>query len=113
MQIEERRQADIVVLRPVGRIDNVSSADFQERLLATVASDVKACIVDLSAVPYIASYGMRAIIATARATPSERRFAVAAPGTVVAEVFRVARLSHVVPVFDTVAEAEAAVSQAG
>ena len=112
MQIDERRQADIVILRPVGRIDNVASADFQDRLLAVIATDIKACIVDLSQVPYIASYGMRAIIATARATPPERRFAVAAAGTVVAEVFRVARLAHVVPIFDTVAEAEAGLSRA-
>ena len=54
---------------------------------------------------------MRAIIAAARLTPEDRQFVVAAPGSVVAEVFKVARLSHVVPIFETVAEAEAALSE--
>jgi hypothetical protein len=38
VEIGERRQANILVLRPVGRIDNLTSAEFQARLVATITS---------------------------------------------------------------------------
>jgi anti-sigma B factor antagonist len=110
VEIGEQRQAGIVILQPVGRIDNVTSQAFQTRLFAVINADAKGCIVDLSAVPYIASFGMRAIIAAARMTSPDQQFVIAAPSAVVADAFRIARLAHVLPIFDTVAEAEAALA---
>jgi len=109
VEIEERRDGSIVILRPVGRIDNSSAVPLQARLFAAVERNAKGCILDLSAVPYIASFGMRAIIATARLAAG-RRLVVAAPSPVVSDVFKVAHLAQVVPIFDTVAAAEAALA---
>jgi anti-anti-sigma factor len=107
VQIGERRQANILVLQPVGRIDNLTSGEFQARLLAAATSpdDI---IVDLSSVEYISSAGLRALMAASRLKPKERRLAVACLNSIVSEIFAISRFSYVVPVFTTVEEASAA-----
>jgi anti-anti-sigma factor len=107
VDIGERRQANILVLAPVGRIDNITSAEFQARLLAAVsnAADV---VIDFSAVEYISSAGLRALMTASRQKPKERRLAVARLNAVVHEIFTISRFSHLVPIFATVEEAGAA-----
>ncbi len=106
MEIGERRQANILVLRPVGRIDNLTSAEFQARLLAAISSpgDI---VVDFTAVEYISSAGLRALMAASRSKPKERKLAVACLNSIVSEIFAISRFSHVVPIFATVEEASA------
>src|SRR5271165_6965121 len=77
VDIDERRQANILVLAPVGRIDNLTSAEFQTRLLAAVTSNSADVVVDLSGVEYISSAGLRALMTASRQKPKERRLAVA------------------------------------
>ncbi|HKM72208.1 MAG TPA: STAS domain-containing protein, partial [Stellaceae bacterium] len=108
MDIDERRQANILVLAPVGRIDNLTSAEFQTKLLAAVSSSSADVVVDFSRVEYISSAGLRALMAASRQKPKERRLAVARLHTVVREIFAISRFSHVVPVFATVEEASTA-----
>ena len=108
MEIGERRQANILVLRPVGRIDDLTSAEFQSRLLAAVTSTGDDLVVDFSSVEYISSAGLRALMTASRLKPKERRLAVACLNSIVSEIFAISRFSHVVPVFNTVQEANAA-----
>ena len=108
MDIGERRQANILVLAPIGRIDNLTSTEFQARLLAAVSSASTDVIVDFSRVEYISSAGLRALMAATRLKPKERRLGVACLHTVVREIFAISRFSHVVPVFGTVEEASTA-----
>jgi anti-anti-sigma factor len=108
VDIGERRQANILVLVPVGRIDNLTSAVFQARLLAAVTSSSADVVVDFSGVEYISSAGLRALMTASRQKPKDRRLAVACLHTVVREIFAISRFSHVVPVFATVEEASTA-----
>ena len=96
MEIEERRVGSIAILRPIGRIADLSAVPLQARLFAAVGRDASGCVLDLSAVPYIASLGIRAIIAAARLAAG-RRLVVAAPNPVVSDVLKVAHLAQVVP----------------
>src|SRR5438132_12923817 len=108
VDIGERRQANILVLAPVGRIDNLTSAEFQARLLAAVTADSADVVVDLSGVEYISSAGLRALMTASRQKPKERRLAVIRLNAVVHEIFTISRFSHLVPIFATVEEASAA-----
>ena len=108
MDIGERRQANILVLAPVGRIDNFTSAEFQTRLLAAVTSSSADVVIDFSGVEYISSAGLRALMTASRQKPKERRLAVARLNAVVHEIFTISRFSHLVPIFPTVEEARAA-----
>ena len=108
MEIGERHVANNLVLQPVGRLDNLTSADFQARLLAAVTSAADDIVIDFSSVEYISSAGLRALMAASRLKPKERRLAVACLNSVVTEIFAISRFGYVVPVFDTVEEASIA-----
>jgi anti-anti-sigma factor len=109
VEIGERREGDILILLPAGRIDNDTSAAFQARLLAALASPAAAVLVDFSGVEYISSAGLRALMMGSRQAKAVKgRLAVAALGPVVKEIFEISRFSLVVQVYETSAEALAA-----
>ncbi len=112
MEIAETRRDGLLVLRPVGRIDNLTSAAFQDRLLVAARAGAADVVVDLSEVAYISSAGLRALMAASRAKPKERRIAVAALNSIVSEIFAISRFAEIIPVFDTVAAAIAASDEA-
>lgn len=108
MEIGEQREDGILVLRPVGRLNNDSSPDFQARLLAWVDSN-DAVVIDLGSVEYISSAGLRALMmASRRAKARGGRIAVADLSPLVKEVFTISRFDQVVQVFERAADARAA-----
>jgi anti-sigma B factor antagonist len=112
VEISEQREDGILVLRPVGRLNNDTSPDFQARLLAWVDSD-DAVVIDFASVEYISSAGLRALMmASRRAHARGGRIAVAALSPLVNEVFTISRFDQVVQVFETTADARAAMHSA-
>jgi anti-anti-sigma factor len=105
MEISERRLGSLVVLRPEGRIDNTTCAEFQARLLAIVEEGTGDIVVDFSAVDYISSVGLRALMTAARLKTKERHLAATGLNAVVQEVFTISRFHHIVPVIASVDEA--------
>ena len=111
MEISEQRRDDIIVLGPVGRINNDSSADFQAKLLGYVGSTATKVVLDFSGVEYISSAGLRALLmASKQSKATNGRLAVAALTPMVKEIFAISRFSLVVQVFETTAEAIAALT---
>jgi anti-anti-sigma factor len=109
VEIGERRDGDILILRPVGRIDNDTSPAFQAKLLSCLTPAGAAVLVDFSAVEYISSAGLRALMMGAKQSKASKgRLGVAALGPVVKEIFEISRFSLVVQVFDSMADALAA-----
>jgi len=108
LQIGERRQTGLLVLAPVGRIDNRTSAKFRRRLLAAVSSYTEDVVIDFSQVEYVSSCGLQALMIASRWKPQDRRLGVARLNAVVHEIFRISRFAHLVPIFPTVEEAGAA-----
>jgi anti-anti-sigma factor len=62
----------------------------------------------LSAVEYISSAGLRALMTASRQKPKERRLAAVRLNAVVHEIFTISRFWHLVQIFATVEEASAA-----
>src|SRR5215471_8682696 len=108
LEIGEKRQADVIVLAPVGRIDNLTSAKFRTRLLGAVKSGVVDIVVDFSGVEYISSCGLHALMSASRQKAQGQRLAVASLNAVVQEIFTISRFTHLVPIFATVDAARAA-----
>ena len=108
MDIRERRDGNILILSPAGRIDNDSSPAFQAKLLAALTPGA-VVLVDLSSIEYVSSAGLRALMMGSKQSKAANgRLAVAALGPVVKEIFEISRFSLVVQVFDTPADALAA-----
>lgn len=110
METSEQRQGNIIVLSPVGRVNNDTSPAFQTKLLSCVGS-AAAVLIDFSGVEYISSAGLRALMmASKQSKAANSRLAVAALRPMVKEIFAISRFSLVVQVFETTAEAITALS---
>ncbi len=114
MDIANRRLADVVVIAPAGPIDH-PNAQHLERALAPVlapeATDTRALVLDFRDVGYVSSMGLRVLMVAAKALHARNsRIAVAGLQPVVAEIFDIARFTHVLEVFPTVRDALAALA---
>jgi anti-anti-sigma factor len=111
MEIGEQHQGGMIVLSPLGRINNDTSPGFQAKLLECVGSGATAVLIDFSGVEYISSAGLRALMmASKQSKAASSRLAVAALAPMVKEIFAISRFSFVVQVFETTAEAITALS---
>ena len=96
------------VVTAAGRVDS-SNANELDTTLAQLISDGQAKLVlELTAVSYMSSAGLRAIVSALRAAKKKRGdVRIAAPSKRVAEVFELAGLN---PLFETFDDVETAVS---
>jgi anti-anti-sigma factor len=108
VEIGESRQGELLVLHPVGRLDSLTSGEFQTRLLAAVSSGPTDVVVDFAGVEYISSAGLRALMAASKLKAQDCRVAVAALNETVREIFAISRFLHVLPVFARVEDAAGA-----
>ncbi len=114
MDIASRRVADVVVVAPVGPIDHPNAQELERALaplLAHDATDTAAFVLDFSGVGYVSSMGLRVLMVAARELRARKaRIAVVALQPVVAEIFDIARFTHVLEIFPTVRDSLAALS---
>lgn len=113
VQAEETRFADVVVLRLSGRIDQEASPQLQARLLELIGGNTAPAgiVLDLKAVPYVSSAGLRALMVGAKESKAKgRHLAVAALQPVVREVFQISRFDKVISTHAEVHEAIGTIS---
>jgi anti-anti-sigma factor len=106
VEIAEKRDGNLVILGPAGRLDNETSASFQIRLLDSIGSGAVGVLIDFSNVEYISSAGLRALLmASKQAKVTGCRLGVASLGSMVKEIFEISRFALLVQVFETAADA--------
>ncbi len=100
-----RQFADTTVVLPSGRIDHLSAAAF-EAALAPLLQSAESLVIDLEDVEYISSVGLRVLMIAARTMRErQRKLAVCALQTVVAEIFAISRFDRVLQVSPTLGDA--------
>jgi anti-anti-sigma factor len=62
MKIHEQRQGAVVVLKPEGALVEQEAAAFKQRLMQTLGPSLGRFVVDLSAVPFVDSKGLEALV---------------------------------------------------
>ena len=116
MNLTDRKAGGVRIVSVRGRIDQAGTADFQRDLapfLDACRAGAEALVLDLAAVDYVSSVGLRALMLAARQVQAQAgHLAVAALSPLVAEVFQISRFDLVLRVFDTVDAAIAGVSAA-
>lgn len=104
--VEERNGA-VFVLEVHGEIDVASSGELRKRLRDAVDDGATRLLVDLGDVTFLDSIAMAGIIGAQRRLPPDSRLALVAHHPYVLLVLEAVGLRHLVPLFDTRAEAEA------
>jgi anti-anti-sigma factor len=114
MNVTSRRFANAVVVHAAGRLDQDTCEAFRGDLLKYVeeaAHGGGAIVLDLSALEYVSSAGLRCfMLASRQAKAQHGRIFVAALQPMVAEIFQISHFNLVFQVFPTVREAVSAVS---
>ena len=66
MEIREDRQAGVLFLAPFGRVDSNTSGELEKALLLRVDAGERRLVVDLVAIEYISSAGLRVLLRLAK-----------------------------------------------
>ena len=116
MQLTARRAGSAMILATAGRIDHASAEGFKTALqphLDRCAAGGDVVVVDLSAVEYISSVGLRVLMLAAKQAKSQGgAIAVAALQPVVKEIFEISKFNLVIPCFTGVRDALAELAPA-
>ncbi len=62
MQITERTDKNVLILKPTGRLDAAYSDMLEKILLSNIENNVSPVIIDMSEIEYINSTGLRALL---------------------------------------------------
>jgi anti-sigma B factor antagonist len=94
----------------VGRLDMEGAESLSPRLMELLETPRRAIVIDLSAVRFLASVGIRVIVASAKAVQERggKLTLVVAPGSSVALSLEATGISDLVPVFTNSADAQLA-----
>ena len=114
MQLEISTLGDrLVKIALAGRLDTQSVARVEAEFVSAIVPQGNDAIVDLSAVDYMTSMGIRMLVSTARSLKlRERKLALYGVNPLVGEVFEAVALQKIIPICVTESEALAAVQSA-
>lgn len=97
-----RKDGDTVVVAITGRLDAVSSPDFDKEMNALMEQGENAFILDLEKLEYISSAGLRSILAVAKKLKGEKGgLCLASLQEMVREVFEISGFDSIIPIYDS------------
>ena len=102
MDIKSRKENNITVVTVTGRMDAVTSPDFEKSLSEMIARGESTFVINLSALEYISSAGLRCILSTAKQLKNKNGTIIfAGLQGAVEEVFKISGFHTLFKVFDT------------
>ncbi len=111
MEIHEKSQGNTLILEPVGRLDSLSCREFESRLLAAL-DQCGAVVIDCTALDYISSAGLRALLVAAKRNRTRGgRLALTMLRDSIREVFDISGFTTIFAIHPTVAAAVAALNE--
>lgn len=103
MEIKKKKENEIMVISVTGRLDAVSSPEFEKELTGLITGGERLLLLDFGELDYISSAGLRTILAaTKKLKENQGRLSLAALKSVVKEVFEISGFSSIIPIFDSV-----------
>ena len=106
MVVEHTLINNVILLRPLGRIDSSTSSSFEEQCLKLIGSESQKTVIDLSGVDYVSSAGLRALLISAKkAKAIGGALTLCGPQGSVREVISLSGFDSLLGAHETVAEA--------
>ena len=99
MDINATKEGNILISKPLGRLDGTNSRDFEENLKSQLNDDVNNLIIDLEDLVYISSAGLRAILLLAKALNSKgQKLVLCSLSEQIMEVFEISGFNKVISI---------------
>lgn len=109
MELHVKNEENGVLVSVTGRMDAVSSPEFEKEISSLIDEDNVNFVIDLAGLDYISSSGLRSILVTAKKLKGKNgRIMLAYLQAVVREVFEISGFSTIIPIYESVEEAMAA-----
>ena len=106
MEIRKQKTEKGLLVSVSGRLDAVTSPDFEKEMDGCLAGGEKVLVVDLLGLEYISSAGLRSILAiTKKLKARNGKIVLASLQDMVKEVFEISGFSKILPVFSSKEEA--------
>ena len=101
MRISEQRSGAVTVLKPEGPILEADAVALKQKLMATLGASLGRFVVDMSAVPYLDSKGLEALVeVTEEMGRSGQALRLCAPNKTVREVLELTDLASMFDHFE-------------
>lgn len=106
MNLEQSQKGDVLILRPIGRLDSNSAPELERTVVEHLDKGVTRIVFDLSSMDYISSAGLRVILlAGKRLRVTKGKLVLAGLRELVREVFEMSGFLSLFAVGDTLEEA--------
>ncbi|VVB72922.1 STAS domain protein [uncultured archaeon] len=106
MELREKDLGDIFVIEISGRMDTLNSKDLDAKLNNAIGRNMSKIIIDLTAVDYISSVGLRVLLASLKKQKANKRsLELANLQPFVRGVFKVTGLDKIFTIYSTQEEA--------
>lgn len=106
MELKTRKEKNATVVSIKGRMDSISSPEFEKELSELMAEGQINLIIDFGELDYISSAGLRSILAAAKKLENkEGKLLLSALKDMVKEVFEITGFTAIIPVYESVESA--------
>jgi anti-anti-sigma factor len=106
MEIEARKEGNVMVLAVKGRIDAVTAPEFEKRVLGMITDEDCTLVLNLNSLEYISSAGLRSILLSAKQIKAKNgKLIFTSLQGPVKEVFKISGFGSLFKIYDTEAEA--------
>lgn len=106
MEVIEKRQDGISVVRLLGRLDSNTSPEFEEKLFGVIEDGERSVVVDFEELDYISSAGLRVLLKAAKELKrSEGKIVLCSMKDYIKEVFEIAGFVSLFPIVSSVGDA--------
>lgn len=114
IEISDSIDGGVVIVSPRGKIDTLTAKAFEAHLKKHIDEGDGPLLVDMAAVDYVSSFGLRSLLVAAKLlAPSGRKYVLFGLSPQVHEVLRVSGFLRIIPVAASEAEAMALVAPVG
>jgi len=106
MEISKKKEDGTLIVSVTGRLDAVSSPDFDRELGLLMDAGETVFVFNMSELEYISSAGLRSFLKIAKKLKAKSgKIALASLHDIVAQVFEVSGFNQIIPVFDSLDDA--------
>ena len=107
MNVNVEQQGDVVIVRPIGKLDALTAPTMQDAIDEVLNGQPAHVVIEMSDVPYISSAGLRVFIRAAKAAKGSGTLAVCGLHDNVRQVFELAGFDKIMSLCDDLDAAKA------
>jgi anti-anti-sigma factor len=105
MNFTVAREKDTVIVKPIGRLDSITSPDFEKKLSEYLKTPSCNMLIDFDELDYISSAGLRVVLNAAKVYREvDWQFAACNMQDHVREVFEISGFDSFITIYDSIGE---------